>query len=655
MKNVSKQNNELYKNYKLLRVAAATPKLKVGDVEFNTKQIIEAAKKASSEGASLIVFPELSITGYTAGDLFQQGILLESALKAVKEITDESEKINSTITVGFPFLLEGKLFNMAAVISKGKLLGLVPKIHIPEYKEFYEKRWFTSGRELISKEITLFSKTVPIGTDLLFKDPVNQELILGIETCEDVWMPIPPSSYQSLAGAIILANLSASNEIVGKADYRRGLVKMQSGKTASVYIYSACGPSESTTDLVFSGHSIIAENGVILKESDRFTDDTITYADVDIERCLTDRYKTTTFADNARDLNKNFRFIATPLSLGNIKTPLYRFISPTPFLPYDQKERRKNVEEVFSIQVAGLAKRIEHSGMNKIVLGLSGGLDSTLAFLVALRALKKLNMPVKNLHAITMPGFGTTNTTKSNAYLLAEAANVSLEEINISKGSLQQFQDIGHNPDKEDVTYQNVQARYRTMILMNRANQIGGIVLGTGDLSEIALGWNTFTGDHISHYNVNASVPKTLVRYIVEHVAEEEGGSSLGNVLKKIIDTPISPELTKPKAGKISQKTEELIGPYELHDFFLYHFIRWTASPKKIYFMAQKAFEKKYSNEIIKKWIGVFFSRFFRNQWKRSVMPDGPKVGSVSLSPRGDWRMPSDAEASLWLNEIKNL
>src|SRR3989344_2532453 len=629
------------KGYGFIRVAAVTPSLKVGDVDYNISQIIKFAEDADKKGVQITVFPELAITSYTLADLLQNQLLLEKALEGLDKIRKASLGLKSLIIVGLPLALEGKIFNAAAVVQKGKILGVVPKTYIPGYKEFYEERWFASARDLIGKEIRLGSlaSKCPIGTDILFKDKNNPEVILGIEICEDLWGPMPPSSFQVIAGANIIANLSASNELVGKADYRRTLVAQQSARGICGYIYSSCGVHESTTDVVFSGHCLIAEDGVLLTESKRFKQEgEIIISELDIEHLMLNRERTTSFGDTIHEARKDFRFIGMDLPRMNT-AKLYRNIDSHPFTPKNNSERDKRVEEIFSIQTAGLAKRLSHANIKNIVIGLSGGLDSTLALLVAVRACQIMKLPLKNIHAITMPGFATTKRTKSNAVELAETLGTNIETVDITKGSLQQFEDIGHDKKTQDVTYQNVQARYRTMIMMNKANQIGGLVLGTGDLSEIALGWNTFTGDQISHYNVNAGVPKTLVKYLVAWASNRDEFKKAKKVLADILDTPISPELKREKK-EISQKTEDIIGPYELHDFYLYHFVRWNSSPSKIIFLAQKAFGDKYPVVILKKWLKLFIKRFFGNQWKRSVMPDGPKGGSVALSPRGQWARP---------------
>lgn len=633
-------------NFGFIKVAAIVPPIKVADPNYNTGRIIEFAKKAASVGAKIIVSPELGITSYTASDLFNQRTLLDKSLAAINKLKKASRGLRSAIIVGAPIETEGKLFNTAVVIAEGKILGIVPKTFIPGYKEFYEERWFASGRDLIAKEIDILGQKTPIGTDLLFRFKNAPEAVLGIEICEDLWVPIPPSSHQALAGANIIANLSGSNELVGKADYRRELVSQQSARNMAAYIYAGAGVHESTTDLVFGGHAMISENGYMLSESKRFVrEGEIITADIDIEHLLSDRARTTSFGEAIHETRKDFRFIDAPLDIREIKN-FKRHVDPHPFVPQNIKELDARSNEIFSIQTAGLAKRMEHSGIKKLVLGLSGGLDSTLALLVSVKTLELLGLPAKNICAFTLPGFATTKRTKSNAVKLAEALGANLETIDISSGVEKHLRELSHD-GKEDVTYQNAQARYRTMILMNKSNQLGALMVGTGDLSEIALGWNTFSGDHISHYNVNAGIPKTLVKYLVEWVSQRHEFADAKKILKDILATPISPELAK------NQKTEDLIGPYVLHDFFLYHFLRWGSSPSKILYLAKIAFAKKFKEAEIKRWLRVFLERFFKNQWKRSVMPDGPKVGSVALSPRGDWRMPSDAEVNIWLKDLK--
>lgn len=641
-------------NYGFIKVAAAVPALKIADIEYNTAEVLRLAEKADKQGAQMVVFPELCITGYTLGDLFHQRVIHRKVHEALDTLKKASKNIKSLLIIGAPLESDGKLFNAGVVVGGGKIWGVLPKTYIPGYKEFYEERWFAAARDLTKKEIKLAGSSVPIGNDLLFRLKTAPEMVLGIEICEDMWVPIPPSSYQVLAGANVIANLSASNDLVGKADYRKNLVSQQSARGICGYVYASCGVNESTTDLVFGGHAMIAENGYVLNESKRFLPESqLIISEIDLEHLSADRTKMTSFGESSHESpNKNFRVIDVPLGgRGAIKS-LSRKVETHPFVPQNLSERDKRAEEIFNIQSAGLAKRLKFAGIKKMVIGVSGGLDSALALLVSARVCQILNLPIGNIHAFTLPGFATTRRTKSNAIKLAKLLGATVEEVDITPGANQQLKDIKHKNGEQDLTFQNVQARYRTMVLMNKANQIGGLVVGTGDLSEIALGWNTYTGDHISHYNVNAGVPKTLVKYLVEWVSEWGDFKKACKILKDIIDTPISPELVRSHKKDITQKTEELIGPYELHDFFLYHFVRWGSEPSKIIFLTEQAFGKKYNQAEITKWLKLFIKRFFQNQWKRSVMPDGPKVGSVALSPRGDWRMPSDAEATLWLKNL---
>jgi NAD+ synthase (glutamine-hydrolysing) len=636
-----------------VRVAAVTPRLKVADTEYNADEIVRMSVEAAAQGAYFILFPELSITGYTCGDLFFQEVLHKDALIRLEHVAQATKKLHAVIAVGLPLVVEGKLFNVVAVITEGKVIGIVPKTYLPTYKEFYEGRWFKSSRTLITKSIELFGYPVPIGTDLLFRSKTVRNFILALEICEDLWMQIPPSSFAAIAGATVIANPSASNEVIGKGGYRVDLVGQQSARTNGVYVYTSCGVHESSTDVVFGGHRIIAENGSVLAASQRFErESSMTIQDVDLDHAILDRIRTGTSGDSAYELgHRTFRTIDFGTFSAAIKS-LLRFVDAHPFVPQNSSERDARVHEIFSIQAAGLMQKIEQSGIRRIVLGLSGGLDSTLAILVAVYAFDMLKISRKEIYCYTMPGFGTTNRTKSNAWKLAEALGVRIEEINITAACRQHFHDISHNGTEEDVTYENAQARYRTMVLMDKANMIGAMVLGTGDLSEIALGWCTFIGDHASHYHVNCSMPKTLVKYIVAWVADQKEFTNARTVLLDVIDTPVSPELKKGKKGKITQKTEDIIGPYELHDFFLYHFMRWGSRPQKIAALAETSFAKEYTGSVVEKWLRVFVKRFFGNQWKRSMSPDGPKVGSIALSPRGDWRMPSDAEVSLWLKDI---
>jgi len=641
-------------DYGFIRVAAAVPPLGVADIARNLEQILASARRADDEGVQLLVFPELSITGYTAGDLFHQHLLLDRASEALLALADASSHLRPAIIVGYPLAAAGALFNTAAVVCRGDVRGLVPKTYIPGYKEYYEERWFASSRDLASREVRIGPCRVAVGTDLLFRARDLSELLVGVEICEDLWGPLPPSSFQVLHGAHLIANLSASNELVGKAAYRRSLVAQQSARGICAYIYSSCGIGESSQDVVFGGHAMVAEDGVILAESQRFSNEgELVVVDVDVEHLRLDRERTTSFADSIHafpPMSWRHVDLDMPPYVGG---RLCRPVDQAPFIPTDDAERNRRTEEIFAIQTSGLVKRMSQTGISRLVLGVSGGLDSTLALLVAVRAFDVRQLAREGIHAFTMPGFGTSSRTRGNAERLARACGVTLETIDITAGSLRQFQDIGHDPSVQDVTYENVQARYRTMILMNKANQLRALVLGTGDLSEIALGWNTFSGDHISHYNVNAGIPKTLVRYLVGWVAAHPRFAGVRDILQDILNTPISPELVGEANGSgVAQRTEDIIGPYELHDFFLYHFARWESRPAKILFLAAQAFGDRYDPATIRKWLRVFITRFFGNQWKRSVMPDGPKVGSVALSPRGDWRMPSDAEVALWLEDL---
>ena len=645
------------KNYGFVRVAAAVPKLKVGDPDYNTKEVLAMLDAGSVDNVSILVFPEMSITGYTSADLFFQRLLLERAFRGLELLKEASKTRMPIFIVGLPLYIENRLYNIAAVIQGGKIHGLVPKTYIPNYREFYEQRWFASARDLRVKEIELLGQIVPVGSDLLFRVPAIPGLILGVEICEDLWAPLPPSSFQALRGATIIANPSASNDLVAKDDYRRNLIIQQSGRIISGYIYASSGVGESTTDLVFGGHAIIAENGSVLIEKDQLSefsrDSHMVISEIDLEHLESDRSHMNSFGGSARSATlHDFRIIDVEQSVSKLEI-LKRKINSAPFIPDDPKERDRRASRIFSEQVMGLAKRLESSGINHMLIGVSGGLDSTLALLVAIKTAEVLNLPRKNIYALTMPGFGTSNRTKNNVQELCRAMRVSCEEIDIKLGTLRQLKDIRHNmDDTKGIVYQNAQARYRTYTLMDKANQMRGLVLGTGDLSEIALGWNTYTGDHIAHYNPNVSVPKTLVKYIVRWVAETQVDERARKVLEDILETPISPELEKSKNGEISHTTEEAIGPYELHDFFLYHFVRWGSSPRKILSLAKHAWGKKYSEIELKKWLRVFIERFFGNQWKRSVATDGPKIGSVSLSPRGDWRMPSDADVAIWLKDL---
>ncbi len=670
-----------------IRAAAAVPKLKVAACNYNTDNIISMIKEAEAADVELIVFPELSITAYTCADLFHQDQLLRAAAAGLGKIAEAMKDLRITTIVGLPLQIDNQLFNCAAVLQKGEILGIVPKTYIPGYNEFYEERWFASGRNVKSSYVELFGKNVPFGADLLFESRVNaitsglESVCFGVEICEDLWAPIPPSSYQATAGATIIFNLSASNEIIGKAEYRRELVKQQSGKCVAGYVFASCGVHESTTDVVFGGHALIAENGGILSEAERYLrEESLLISDIDVHRLRNDRIKNTTFMEAVPE--RSYRKIpfrlcemyqelpeitaSTPISgrlvvaspdegnQTNKAAKILRYVDPHPFVPSDKLARDKRCSEIFAIQTAGLAKRLEHTGLKKAVLGISGGLDSTLALIVAVKTFDMLDIPRENILAITMPGFGTTDATYDNAVQLIKSFGAELREVNIKKSCLQHFEDIGHDPSVHDVTYENVQARERTQILMDTANKLGGLVIGTGDLSELALGWCTYNGDHMSMYSVNCGIPKTLVKYLVQWAADNVTDKATAEVLLRILDTPISPELLPPdENGEIRQKTEDIVGPYELHDFFLYHMLRYGAAPKKLLYLAEQAFKEQYDPQTIKSWLKVFIKRFFSQQFKRSCLPDGPKVGTISLSPRGDWRMPSDASAEIWLVELE--
>ncbi len=632
--------------YGFIRVASGVHKLKVADTKFNSKEIIKLIQKANSKDVAIIVLPELSITGYSCKDLFFQKTLNDEVLTSIKDITLNTKDLNIISIIGAPLWHKNRLYNCALILQRGEILGVVPKSFIPEHKEFYEKRWFTSGKDIKNETIFINNIEIPFGTDLLFR---KDEIVFGIEICEDLWSVIPPSSYQAINGALLHFNLSASDEIVGKHEYREILVSQQSARNISAYIYSSSGVFESTTDVVYSGDALIAENGNLLAKAERFKRESFFItADIDIEYLKYYRRIETSYCDNKTSLT---RVIETK-PLNSIKK-LQRFIDPHPFVPKNREKRNQRCQDIFAIQTAGLAKRIEHIGNPKIILGISGGLDSTLALLVSHKTMEILKRDFKDIIAVTMPGFGTTKRTHTNAVNLCQKLKVTLKEISIKDSVLQHFKDINHNPEICDVTYENAQARERTQILFDLANKEGGIVVGTGDLSEIALGFSTYGGDHLSMYNVNASIPKTLIRYVIQWVADTK--KEVRETLLDIINTPVSPELLPNRKDQISQKTEEIIGPYELHDFFLFHMVKYGANPKKILFLAKEAFKEKYDEETILKWLKVFIKRFFANQFKRSCSPDGPKVGSISLSPRGDWKMPSDAVAKIWIEELENI
>ncbi|MDY3361876.1 MAG: NAD(+) synthase [Clostridium celatum] len=625
-----------------IKVGSACPKTKVADVLYNVENICYCIDKSYDSNVKFLVFPELCITSYTCSDLFLTSTLLNKALDGIKLICEKSVDKDMLLAVGAPLIHNNVLYNCAIMIFNGRILGIVPKSYIPNYSEFYEKRWFTEGVNLIDEIINLpFQENIPFGTNLIF---AAGDYKFGVEICEDLWVTIPPSSYLSLLGANIIGNLSASNELVSKKDYRVSLISNQSARCMSSYIYSSAGVHESTTDLLFSGHLVISENGSILKQNDRFQrENEIITSCIDIFRLNAERLKNLSYRDASKMVPFKAKNIYFNFKDTNIKE-FDRYVDKHPFVPSNEHEREERCKEIFNIQASALAKRLEHTNLKKAVIGISGGLDSTLALLVVVKTFKLLGIDNKNIIAITMPGFGTTDRTYNNALTLCKELGTDLREINIVDAALQHFKDIGHDKDIHDVTYENVQARERTQILMDLANKEGGLLIGTGDLSELALGWCTYNGDHMSMYSVNPSIPKTLVRYLVKYVAEKESNKEVSHTLLDILDTPVSPELLpKSEKGDIVQKTEDIVGPYELHDFFLYHFIKHGSSKERIQFLAEVAFKDDYSKEEINKWLDKFIYRFFTQQFKRSALPDGPKVGSISLSPRGDWRMPSDA------------
>ncbi len=635
-------------NYGFIKACAVSPALRVADCPYNAQETIEAMQQAAEDGCQLTVFPELGLTGYTCGDLFLQQPLLDAAEAALREILKASEALQLVALVGLPVTVDAKLYNCAAVICQGALLGLVPKSHIPNYGEFYEKRHYCAAPAGV-KEISFAGQKTLFGTKLLFRCETMQAFTLAVEICEDLWAPLPPSTAHALAGATVLANLSASDETVGKAEYRRALVSQQSARLLCAYLYADAGHGESTTDMVFSGHNLIAENGALLAESRPFSQ-ALACTELDLGRLLAERRRNTSF----EPVTDGYETVSFHLPLREI--PLTRYISPTPFVPADGGARAERCELILQMQADGLAKRIEHAHAKTAVIGISGGLDSCLALLVAVHAMKKLNRPMADILAVTMPCFGTTKRTRSNAEILCQELGVQFTEISIANTVRSHFADIGQSETNFDVTFENGQARVRTLELMDLANRTGGLVVGTGDLSELALGWATYNGDHMSMYGVNAGVPKTLVRHIVRYEADAANSDTLREVLLDILDTPVSPELLPAKEnGEIAQQTESLVGPYELHDFYLYYVLRFGFSPAKIYHLAKAALSDRYSDEVLLHWLRNFYRRFFQQQFKRSCLPDGPKVGSVTLSPRGDWRMPSDACVSVWQAELDTL
>lgn len=636
-------------DYGFIKVAAATPKIKVADVDYNTELICNQIDEAAKNGAKVLVFPELCLTGYTCSDLFWQSLMLEKVKEKTIEIARYSKDYDMLIMIGIPYEHNGKLYNVGVVLHKGKILGMVTKKHLPNYSEFYEARHFTKGFEKVVT-VDFAGQKVPMGMNILFKCENRPDMVIGVEICEDLWVPNPPSIRHTMAGATIIANLSASDEVTGKSIYRRDLVAGQSARLICGYIYADAGEGESSTDLVYSAHNMIAENGRMLAEAKRFINQTV-YGDIDLDRIKNERRKMTTY--DSKD-EEDYTVVTFEMNMDN--NELSTKINNMPFVPGDIAKRNERCEEILTIQAMGLKKRLEHTNAKSAVIGISGGLDSTLALLVTVRAFDMLGRDRKGIVAVTMPGFGTTDRTYDNALKMIEKLGTTFIEINISDAANEHFKAIGHDSSIHDVTYENVQARQRTLYLMNLANQYNGFVVGTGDLSELALGWATYNGDHMSMYGVNASIPKTLVRHLVRYYADTCDDIELNKVLMDVLDTPVSPELLPPQDnGEIAQKTEDLVGPYELHDFFMYYMLRLGYTPKKIYYLARNAFEGIYNDETILKWLKTFYRRFFAQQFKRSCLPDGPKVGTVAVSPRGDLRMPSDACATIWLKELEEI
>ncbi len=649
-----------------IKVAAATPEVRVADPAFNAEEILKQIRVCAEQHAKIIVFPELALTAYTCGDLFLQDRLLNEAQEQLWRICEETQEVDALILIGLPAEIRGKLYNVAAVLHRGELLGLVPKTYIPNYNEFYEARHFAAGSGPV-EIVDWGEEEVPFGADLLFTCEDVPHLVVAAEICEDLWAPCPPSTQHAVAGATVLCNLSASDEMVGKDDYRRSLIKTHSAACLSALIYAAAGEGESTSDLVFGGQNMIAENGIVLAEAERFKNDVL-FTEIDVDRLSAERRRISTWPA-ASSVSEEEGYVEIPFELELEETVLTRPYAPHPFVPEDTAERARRCDEILNIQAYGLKKRLAHTRCTHAVVGISGGLDSTLALLVTARAFDLLGLPREQITAITMPGFGTTDRTYENACTLIRCVGAAFREISIRDAVTVHFHDIGQSLDDHDVTYENAQARERTQILMDVANQIGALVVGTGDLSELALGWATYNGDHMSMYGVNGSVPKTLVRHLVRYYADTCGEEDLQNALLDVLDTPVSPELLPPEDGKISQKTEELVGPYELHDFFLYQMLRTGASPAKIWRLARIAFHADefaadpereegdgwYRAETILIWLRTFCRRFFSQQFKRSCLPDGPKVGSVAVSPRGDLRMPSDACADIWMKELDEL
>ena len=629
-----------------VKVAAATPDIRVADVEFNTQNIINAMEEAQKNGAKILVFPELCVTGYTCSDLFDHSVLLKASRKALLEIAENTNDKDMLVFVGAPLEVNGKLYNVAAAMNQGEIIGFTTKTFLPNYGEFYEMRQFTPGPQTV-REITFEGKKIPFGPQILFQAEGMEELVVAAEIREDVWSPVPPSIQAALEGATMIVNCSASDETIGKDTYRRALISGQSARLISGYIYANAGEGESTTDLVFGGHNIIAENGTILKESSRYVNEII-YSELDLQRITGERRKNTTFQPLDEET-----LVRVPFTIEETKTFLTRTFPKKPFVPSDEQTRAQRCEEILTIQAMGLKKRLAHTNARTAVVGISGGLDSTLALLVTARAFDMLGRDKKDIIAVTMPCFGTTDRTYQNACEMSKKVGATLIEVPIADAVNVHFRDIGHDPEDHSVTYENCQARERTQVLMDIANKTWGMVIGTGDLSELALGWATYNGDHMSMYGVNVSVPKTLVRHLVKYAADDTKDEALKNILYDVLDTPVSPELLPPKDGDIAQKTEDLVGPYELHDFFLYFMLRFGYEPSKIFRIACMTFDGEYDKETIFKWLETFCRRLFSQQFKRSCLPDGPKVGTVALSPRGDWRMPSDACVAVWMRDLE--
>ena len=639
----------MYKKFGYVRVGCLVPNLKVADTIHNTEELIKKIKEMSKQEINIILTPELSLTGYTCGDLFQQRTLIEECEENLKKLLEETKELDTISVIGMPIKYRNKLYNTAVVISKGQILGIVPKSHIPNYEEYSEKRWFESGINIMNTKLTICNQEVPFGTNLLFKDKENDEICFGIEIGEDLWNITPPSTKHSLNGATIILNPSANNEIIGRYEERKNLVKLQSLRCNTAYCYTSSGINESSTDLVFSGHSMIAENGKLLEENERFNfESNYIYTDIDTQNIVNARNK-----NNFQEIYDDYNYIDIDIVDG-IKE-LKRTYPKYPFIPSEKDIKDKRCKEIFDLLSSALAKRLQHTGITKTVIGMSGGSDSTLAYLVILEAYKKLSILPQNIIGITMPGFGTTGRTYQNACNLVKNTNATLKEISIKEACLQHFKDIDISPNEQGITYENSQARERTQILMDVANKEGALVVGTGDLSELALGWCTYNGDHMSMYSVNSNIPKTLVKTLLEW-QRDNGDKEIKDILADILDTPISPELLPPdEQDNIKQVTENNVGPYILHDFFLYHFIRCKETPEKIYLLAKNTFKDEYSDEEIKKWLYEFFRRFFSQQFKRNCVPDGPKVGRVGLSPRGDFKMSSDVSSQVWLARIKKL